>query len=92
MCGLSKQFIVHGVREKQQLKIHFNSTLLNFDEMATKLDAKSRARLSSFSDIEYLLQWYKKLPNKRDSAFICFDVVEFYPSISEYRFLLIDTD
>ena len=29
MCGLSKQFIVHGVREKQQLKIHFNSTLLN---------------------------------------------------------------
>jgi len=29
MCGLSKQFIVHGVREKQKLKIHLNSTLLN---------------------------------------------------------------
>ena len=25
----------------------------------------------------------KKLPNKRELAFICFDVVEFYPSISE---------
>ena len=29
------------------------------------------------------VQWYKKLPNKRELAFICFDVVEFYPSISE---------
>ena len=30
-----------------------------------------------------MLQWYKQLPNKRDSAFVCFDVVEFYPSTSE---------
>ena len=28
MCGLSKQFIVHGVRGKQQLIMHFNSALL----------------------------------------------------------------
>ena len=30
-----------------------------------------------------MLQWYKQLQNKRNSTFICFDVVEFYPSISE---------
>ena len=30
-----------------------------------------------------MLQWCKQLPNKRNSTFICFDVVEFYPSISE---------
>ena len=30
-----------------------------------------------------VLQWYKNLPDKRNSAFISFDVVEFYPSISE---------
>ena len=28
-------------------------------------------------------QWFKNLPNKCDSAFISFDVVEFYPSITE---------
>ena len=31
----------------------------------------------------FVLQSYKQLPKERDSAFICFDVVEFYPSISE---------
>ena len=30
-----------------------------------------------------MLQWLKQLANKGDSAFICFDVVEFYPSITE---------
>ena len=30
-----------------------------------------------------VLQWLKNLPHKCDSAFISFDVVEFYPSITE---------
>ena len=30
MCSLSRQIIVHGVREKQQLKMHFNSALFNY--------------------------------------------------------------
>ena len=30
-----------------------------------------------------VLQWFDRLANKTDLAFICFDVVEFYPSISE---------
>ena len=30
-----------------------------------------------------MLQWYKLLQNKRNSTFICFDVIEFYSSRSE---------
>ena len=30
-----------------------------------------------------MLQWFKQLANKGDSAFKCFEVVEFYPSITE---------
>ena len=30
-----------------------------------------------------MLQWFKQLTNKHASTFICFDVVEFYPSITE---------
>ena len=29
MCGLSRQIIVHDVKEQEQLKMHFNSALLN---------------------------------------------------------------
>ena len=30
-----------------------------------------------------VLEWFRNISNKRDSAFICFDIVEFYPSITE---------
>lgn len=30
-----------------------------------------------------VLEWFKGVQNKKDHHFICFDVVEFYPSISE---------
>ena len=30
MCGLSRQIIVHGVKEQEQLEMHFNSALLNY--------------------------------------------------------------
>ncbi|KAJ7369622.1 galactosyltransferase [Desmophyllum pertusum] len=30
MCGLSRQIILHGVRDKSQLEMHFNSALLNY--------------------------------------------------------------
>jgi hypothetical protein len=29
-----------------------------------------------------VLDWFKNIPHKSDSAFICFDIVEFYPSIT----------
>ena len=30
MCGLSRQIVLHGIRGKQQLKMHFNSALYNY--------------------------------------------------------------
>ena len=40
-------------------------------------------KVNQWKNTTSVLQWYKQLPNKRNSTFICFDVVEFYPSISE---------
>ena len=40
-------------------------------------------KVNQWKNTSSVLQWYKRLPNKRDSTFICFDVVEFYPSITE---------
>ena len=39
--------------------------------------------MNQWKNTASVLQWYKKLRNKRELAFICFDVVEFYPSISK---------
>lgn len=39
--------------------------------------------VNQWKNTSSVLAWYKNLPNKRTSAFISFDVVEFYPSISE---------
>ena len=39
--------------------------------------------MNQWKNTSSVLQWYKRLPNKCDSTFICFDVVEFYPSITE---------
>ncbi|KAL9968133.1 hypothetical protein ACROYT_G026466 [Oculina patagonica] len=30
MCGLSRQIVLHGFREKRQLEMHFNSAILNY--------------------------------------------------------------
>ena len=43
----------------------------------------SATKVNQWKNTSSVLEWYKQLPNKRHSAFICFDVVEFYPSISE---------
>ncbi|KAK3749995.1 hypothetical protein QZH41_000415 [Actinostola sp. cb2023] len=40
-------------------------------------------KVNQWKNTASMLQWYKQITNKRDSSFICFDVVEFYPSISE---------
>ena len=31
-----------------------------------------------------MIDWFKKIENKHQYNFICFDIVEFYPSISQY--------
>jgi len=40
-------------------------------------------KVNQWNNTSSVPQWYKPLPNKHDSAFICFVVVEFYPLISE---------
>jgi len=40
-------------------------------------------KVNQWKNTSSVLHWYKQLPNKRNSTFICFVVVEFYPSISE---------
>ena len=39
--------------------------------------------VNQWKNTSSVLQWYKSLPNKCKSAFISFDVVEFYPSMTE---------
>ena len=39
--------------------------------------------VNQWKNTSSVLQWYKSLPNKCKSAFISFDVVEFYPLITE---------
>lgn len=40
-------------------------------------------KVNQWKNTTSVLQWFDRLTNKSDLAFICFDVVEFYPSISE---------
>ena len=40
-------------------------------------------KVNQWKNTSSVLQWFKHLPNKQRCAFITFDVVEFYPSISE---------
>ena len=39
--------------------------------------------INQWKNTSSVLQWFKKLPNKHDSTFISFDVVQFYPSITD---------
>ena len=40
-------------------------------------------KVNQWKNTTSVLQWFDRLTNKSDLAFICFDVVEFNPSISE---------
>ena len=55
----------------KQLVEEINRKLVNIKEV------------NQWKNISSVLQWFERLANKSDLAFICFDVVEFYPSISE---------
>ena len=39
--------------------------------------------LNQWKNTDEVITWYNKVNNKSKSSFICFDVCEFYPSISE---------
>ena len=59
-----------GLISKQLLE-EINRKLVNIKEVNPWKNASS------------VLEWFDRLTNKCDLSFICFDVVEFYPSISE---------
>ena len=40
-------------------------------------------KVNQWKNTTSVLQWFHRLTNKSDLAFRCFDVVKFYPSISE---------
>ena len=39
--------------------------------------------MNQWRNTNSVLEWFNKLPTKRESSFLKFDIVEFYPSISE---------
>ena len=51
----------------------------------TKINSKTRSntKLNQWKNTEEVITWYKNIPNKHKQSFICFDVCEFYPSITE---------
>jgi hypothetical protein len=40
-------------------------------------------KLNQWKNTASVINWYKNIPNKSNQSFICFDINEFYPSISE---------
>jgi hypothetical protein len=55
----------------KQILERINSKIIN----ATKFN--------QWKNTDEVISWYKNLQNKKDYSFICFDICEFYPSISE---------
>ena len=39
--------------------------------------------LNQWKNTDSVIKWYNDIPNKSAHSFICFDIVDFYPSISE---------
>ena len=39
--------------------------------------------LNQWKNTNSVISWFKNLPNKSSRSFICFDIVDFYPSITE---------
>ena len=44
---------------------------------------RQKSKLNQWKNIYSCIEWFKVLPNKENSNFIVFDIVNFYPSISE---------
>ena len=54
-------------------------------QILTKINStiKSATNLNQWKNTEEVITWYKNIQNKHKQSFICFDVCEFYPSITE---------
>ena len=54
-------------------------------EILQRINAKTVAatNLNQWKNTNAVLTWFKNVPNKQAQSFISFDIVDFYPSISE---------
>ena len=64
-----------GVISKQHLQ-SINSNIL------------IHTNLNQWKNTNSVISWFKNLPNKSSRSFICFDIVDFYPSIPKSCFLM----
>ncbi|PIK36787.1 hypothetical protein BSL78_26380 [Apostichopus japonicus] len=46
-------------------------------------DLRQATKVNQWRNTTSVLQWFKDLPNKHELTFIVFDIIDFYPSISE---------
>ena len=46
-------------------------------------DVKRSTKVNQWRETSIVIDWFKKIENKKSSRFIKFDTVDFYPSISE---------
>ena len=60
-----------GVISKQRILQSINSNIL------------IHTNLNQWKNTNSVISWFKNLPNKSSRSFICFDIVDFYPSITE---------
>ena len=44
---------------------------------------RSELNINSWKNTTAVIEWFRRLENKSTCSFICFDIAEFYPSISE---------
>ena len=51
--------------------------------MSKYLDVKTATKLNQWKNTDEVITWFNNVENKQNNAFICFDVCEFYPSITE---------
>ena len=51
------------------------------EKINTKI--RDKTKLNQWKNTQEVINWYKNINEKPNSSFICFDVCEFYPSISE---------
>lgn len=54
-------------------------------QILEKINTKIRAAtgMNQWKNTNEVISWYNRIENKNSQSFICFDVCEFYPSISE---------
>lgn len=46
-------------------------------------NVRNKTSLSIWRSTQEVIEWFKEIPNKSQHSFVCFDIVDFYPSINQ---------